>query len=122
MVTDTVSDSCDLEGRNTSPWSSFPASSTSAPRSAIDCVRLIDPSARVNIRSANLLLFDNGVTDEELARIRHYYINAVESREKDLSRLTDLEHAEVKPCRSSKASARWARRSWSPTASATAWR
>ena len=36
-------------------------------------------------------------TDGELAQIRHYYINAVESREKDLSVLSDMEQAEVKP-------------------------
>ena len=65
--------------------------------SAVDCVRLIDPSADVRIRSAKLLVFDDTVSDEELARIRHYYINAVESREKDLGRLCDMEQAEVKP-------------------------
>ena len=97
VVTDTVSDSCDLEGRKYIAVEFLPGQFDQRAASAIDCVRLIDPSARVNIRSAKLLLFDNGVTDEELARIRHYYINAVESREKDLSRLTDLEHAEVKP-------------------------
>ena len=97
VVTDTVSDSCDLEGRKYIAVEFLPGQFDQRAASAIDCVRLIDPSARVNIRSAKLLLFDNGVTDEELARIRHYYINAVESREKDLSHLTDLEHAEVKP-------------------------
>ena len=51
----------------------------------------------MRIRSAKLLLFDDRVTDEELAKIRHYYINAVESREKDLSVLSDMEQAEVKP-------------------------
>ena len=37
------------------------------------------------------------MTDEEIARIKRYYINAVESREKDLSVLSDMEQAEVKP-------------------------
>ena len=65
--------------------------------SAVDCVRLIDPEARVGIRSSRPLGFDDKTTDEELAKIRHYYINAVESREKDLSVLSDMEQAEVKP-------------------------
>ena len=65
--------------------------------SAVDCVRLIDPEARVDIRSSRLLVFDDKTTDGELAKIRHYYINAVESREKDLSVLSDMEQAEVKP-------------------------
>ena len=97
VVTDTVTDACDLEGRKYIAVEFLPGQFDQRAASAIDCVRLIDPSARVNIRSAKLLLFDDGVTEEELARIRHYYINAVESREKDLGRLTDLEHAEVKP-------------------------
>ena len=32
-----------------------------------------------------------------MARVEHYYINAVESRRKDLSVLSDMENAEVKP-------------------------
>ncbi len=51
----------------------------------------------MRIRSSKLLVFDDKVTDGELAKIRHYYINAVESREKDLSVLSDMEQAEVKP-------------------------
>ena len=37
------------------------------------------------------------VEDETIAKIKHYFINAVESREKDLSKLTDSEAAAVKP-------------------------
>ena len=33
----------------------------------------------------------------QLEKIRRYYINAVESREKDLSVLSDMEQAEVRP-------------------------
>jgi len=65
--------------------------------SAVDCVRLIDPSADVRIRSSKLLLFDADVSDAELAKVRRYYINAVESREKDLAVLSDMEQAEVRP-------------------------
>ena len=60
-------------------------------------MRLIDPEAEVRIRSSRLLLLDAATTDEERARVRKYYINAVESREKDLSVLSDMEQAEVKP-------------------------
>ena len=63
----------------------------------MDCVRLIEPTANVRIKSSKLLIFDANTTDEELARIERYYINAVESRRKDLSVLSDMENAEVKP-------------------------
>ena len=97
VVTDSVTDACDLEGRKYITVEYLPGQFDQRAASAVDCVRLIDPTADVRIRSAKLLLFDDRVTDEELAKIRHYYINAVESREKDLSVLSDMEQAEVKP-------------------------
>ena len=97
VVTDTVSDTCDLAGCRHLAVEFLPGQFDQRAASAVDCVRLIDPAADVRIRSARLLVFDGSVTDEELARIRHYYINAVESREKDLGRLCDMEQAEVKP-------------------------
>ena len=99
VVTDEVSDSFDLSGRKYIAVECLPGQFDQRAASAVDCVRLIDPEAQVNIRSAKVLLFDDSVTEEELARIRHYYINAVESREKDLSILSDMEQAEVKPVR-----------------------
>ena len=97
VVTDEVTDTCDLGGHKYLAVEYLPGQFDQRAASAVDCVRLIDPSADVRIRSAKLLVFDDTVSDEELARIRHYYINAVESREKDLGRLCDMEQAEVKP-------------------------
>ena len=57
--------------------------------SAVDCVRLIDPSADVKIKSSMLLIFPSKLPKETMERIRRYYINAVESREKDLQVLDD---------------------------------
>ncbi len=65
--------------------------------SACDCVHLIDPEADIRIKSARLLLFDETVTDQTLARIAAYYINPVESRRKDLSVIQENEQASVKP-------------------------
>ena len=97
VVTDSVTDSCDLAGRKYIAVEYLPGQFDQRAASAVDCVRLIDPSAQVRIRSSKLLLFDDAVSDEDLARIRHYYINAVESCEKNLDVLTDMEQAEVKP-------------------------
>ncbi len=52
--------------------------------SAVDCVHLIDPTADVQIKSARLVIFEDQISEADLARIRHYMINAVESREKDM--------------------------------------
>ena len=97
VVTDSVTDACDLTGRKYIAVEYLPGQFDQRAASAADCVRLIDPEAQVNIRSSKLLVFDDKVTDGDLAKIKHYYINAVESREKNLSVLTDLEQAEVKP-------------------------
>ena len=94
-VTDTVSDECDLEGKQFLAVESLPGQFDQRAASAVDCVRLVDPKADVKIRSAKLLIFDDSVSEEDMARIRHYYINGVESREKDLGRLSDMDEVEV---------------------------
>ena len=97
VVTDIVSDGYDLDGKRYLAVEFIPGQFDQRASSAVDCVHLIDPNATIEIRSARLLVFDNSVTEEDMARIRHYYINAVESREKDLSVLEQIQHADVKP-------------------------
>lgn len=97
IVTDCVSDECNLEGQKYLAVEYLPGQFDQRASSAVDCVRLIEPTANVRIKSSKLLIFDANTTDEELARIERYYINAVESRRKDLSILSDMENAEVKP-------------------------
>lgn len=97
VVTDTVFDECSLEGKKYIAVEYLPGQFDQRASSAVDCVKLIAPSADVRIRSSRLLIFDDAVADEVLSSIKHYYINAVESREKDLSVLSENEQAEVKP-------------------------
>ena len=97
VVTDIVSDRYDLDGKRYLAVEFIPGQFDQRASSAVDCVHLIDPNATIEIRSARLLVFDNSVTEEGMARIRHYYINVVESREKDLSVLEQIQHADVKP-------------------------
>ena len=96
-VTDTVTDSCDLTGAKYLAVEFLPGQFDQRASSAVDCVHLIDPNAEVEIRSSRLLVFDADLTTEELDKIRRYYINAVESREKDLNQLTQNQTADVKP-------------------------
>ena len=96
-VTDLVSDECPFEGRRYLAVEYIPGQFDQRASSAVDCVHLIDPAADVRIRSSRLLIFDDDMTDEAFAAVRHYYINAVESRQKDLSVLEYNETADVKP-------------------------
>ena len=97
IVTDCVSDECQLDGKKYLAVEYLPGQFDQRASSAVDCVRLIEPTANVHIKSSKLIIFDDAITEEEMARIERYYINAVESRKKDLSVLTDMEDAEVKP-------------------------
>ncbi len=97
VVTDTVTDNCEVEGLPHLAVEFLPGQFDQRAASAVDCVRLVDPQADVRIRSSKLLIFDKGVTEEDLQKIRHYFINAVESREKNLAILSEQEQAEVRP-------------------------
>lgn len=65
--------------------------------SAVECVKLLEPTADVDVRSGRLMVFDKGVTRADIEKISHYVINAVESRCKDMTLLAPPEKADVKP-------------------------
>ena len=85
IVTDNVTDSCDLSGVRYIAVEYLPGQFDQRAASAVECVKLIEPDADVRIKSSRLIILDPDTDEETLAKIRHYYINAVESREKDLS-------------------------------------
>ncbi len=97
IVTDSVTDSINLDGAKYIAVEYLPGQFDQRAASAVDCVHLIDPTARISIKSSKLLIVDSDASEETLEKIRHYYINPVESRAKDLSKLADTEHAAVKP-------------------------
>ena len=97
IVTDSVTDSIDLDGAKYIAVEYLPGQFDQRAASAVDCVHLIEPSAQISIKSSKLLIVDSDASEETLEKIRHYYINPVESRAKDLSKLADTEHAAVKP-------------------------
>lgn len=97
VVTDNVYEEYKLEGKKFLAVEYLPGQFDQRASSAIDCVHLIDPNAEIDIRSSRLLIFDDEVSDDDIQAVRHYYINAVESREKDLSQLSNKLDVDVKP-------------------------
>lgn len=97
IVTDNVTDELDLKNKKFIAVEYLPGQFDQRASSAIDCVKLIEPTAEINIRSGKIIILDDEVQDADIQKIEKYYINAVESRKKDLSVLTDMEDAEVKP-------------------------
>ncbi len=97
IATDTVSDNVDTAGMPALAVECLPGQFDQRAASAEECVRLIEPEADIEISSARLMIFDPSVGEEEMKRIEHYCINAVESRKKDLARLERPERAEAQP-------------------------
>ncbi|MFI3332033.1 MAG: phosphoribosylformylglycinamidine synthase [Rikenellaceae bacterium] len=96
-VTDTVSDTLESGDMKLIAIEFLPGQFDQRAASAVDCVKLLEPTADVRIKSSRIILLSDEVSDEDVERIKRYSINAVESREKDLSQLSDMEQAEVIP-------------------------
>ena len=97
IVTDTVSEELNLDGKKYIAIEFLPGQFDQRASSARDCCKLIDPNANINIRSGKIIILDDDTTDIDVERIKKYLINKVESREKDLSILSDMEKATIKP-------------------------
>ena len=97
IVTDNVTDELNLDGKKYIATEYLPGQFDQRASSAIDCCKLIDPKAEINIRSGRIIILDDNTTDEDIEKIKKYVINAVEAREKDLSKLTDMEQAPIIP-------------------------
>ena len=96
-ATDIVADTIDFEGRPHLAVEALPGQFDQRAAAAEECVKLLQPDAEIVIRSGNLLVFDNSVSEADLAKIADYVINAVESRRKDMKKLEAPGHAEAKP-------------------------
>ena len=66
------------------PWSTCPASSTSARTPPAQCIQLLSQGERPAVRTARVYLLDGELTDEDVAAIKQYVINPVEAREASL--------------------------------------
>ena len=97
IVTDNVFTELDLTGKKYIAMEYLPGQFDQRASSAIDCCKLINPNAEINIRSGKILILDDDVTEETIEKVKKYVINQVESREKDLTKLSDMEKATVKP-------------------------
>ncbi len=97
VVTDTVFDSLDLEGKQYLAYEFLPGQYDQRADSAMQCLMLLNNKQTVRIHSGTLLVFDHAVSEEEMAKITHYLVNPVEARVKDLSVLEDDQDVEVNP-------------------------
>ena len=97
VQTDDVYDSLDLSNSLYLAVEFLPGQFDQRASSAVSCVKLIDPEADIEIKSSHIIIFDDAVSKADLERIKKYYINVVESREKDLSTLEFNDKATPRP-------------------------
>lgn len=97
IATDVVSDNIEYDPARSLAVEYLPGQFDLRAASAEECVKLIEPSAEVEIRSGQLMIFDETVDEAAIEKIAHYCINPVESRRKKMSRLAPPERAEAKP-------------------------
>lgn len=88
VVTDSVYDYVDLEGKIYLAYEYLPGQYDQRADSAMQCLMLLNNKQTVRIHSGTLLVFEN-VKADQLAAIEHYLINPVEARKKDLAILED---------------------------------
>ena len=88
VVTDRVYEKLDISDYKSLAIEYLPGQFDQRADAAISCFKLIDPNSEVVIKSARLYLFNKELTSENMARIKHYLINKVEAREKDLNNLS----------------------------------
>ncbi|MFR9649555.1 MAG: phosphoribosylformylglycinamidine synthase [Rikenellaceae bacterium] len=96
-VTDIVTDEFDFGDSRYIAIEYLPGQFDQRAASAVDCVQLLDAQSSVRIKSSRVIVLDSSTSDEAIERIKGYVINAVESREKNLAELHDIEQAEVIP-------------------------
>lgn len=85
-VTDTFCYEINLEDKLYFATEYLPGQFDQRAQSAMQCMSLVDENYNGEVVSGKLFIFE-GITNNELTVIKNYFINSVESREKDLSKI-----------------------------------
>lgn len=83
VVTDIVTDELDLNGKTYFAVEFLPGQYDQRADSAEQCIRLLNPNAKTTIKSGKVIVLE-GASADDLEKIKAYYINPIEMREKDL--------------------------------------
>lgn len=97
IVTDEVYDDLDLSGQTYIAYECLPGQYDQRADSAQQCLMLLNNKQDVIIQSGRLVILTGSINDREMEAIKHYLINPVEMREKDLTVLRYEEDVEIEP-------------------------
>ncbi|WP_321329970.1 phosphoribosylformylglycinamidine synthase [uncultured Ilyobacter sp.] len=88
VVMDRVYDTLDLKDEKYFAAEFLPGQFDQRADSAIQCLNLVsEKNENVEVTSGKIIIFQGEITDEELEKVKNFYINPVEMREKNLEKL-----------------------------------
>lgn len=94
IVTDTVTETLDTKGAKYFAVEFLPGQFDQRADSAMQCLNLIsDKNQNVSVTSGRVIILEGEITEADVEKIEKYYINPVEMREKDLTKL-EIEEGE----------------------------
>ena len=97
ITVDNVYDEMDLSEKNWFAVEYLPGQYDQRADSALQCLNLISKKNRnAGVKSGKLLIFEGDIDNETIEKIKKYYINAIEMREKDLAVLEENAETENK--------------------------
>lgn len=97
IMVDEVFDEINLDEKSYIAYETLPAQFDQRADSATKAIKLIDNNSNVIVRTGKLIVFDNKIESDILAKIKKYLINPIESQEKDLNILKFDFDYEMKP-------------------------
>lgn len=94
VVTDTVKDELETNGAKFFAVEYLPGQFDQRADSAMQCLNLIsDKNQNVTVTSGKVIILEGEISDTDVEKVKKYYINPVEMREKDLIKL-EIEEGE----------------------------
>ncbi|HAS79822.1 MAG TPA: phosphoribosylformylglycinamidine synthase, partial [Fusobacteriaceae bacterium] len=91
-VVDNTYDTLDLKDKNYLAVEFLPGQFDQRADSAIQCINLIcEESEGISLKTGKVIIFSGDLSLDDMKRIKKYYINEVEMREKDLSKMVEDE-------------------------------
>ena len=95
VVTDRVTEELDSKGAKYFAVEFLPGQFDQRADSAMQCLNLIsDKNQNVVVTSGKVIILEGNISEEELNKVKNYYINPVEMREKTLEKL-EIEEGEL---------------------------
>ena len=96
-VVDVILKDVPVLGMNVISLETLPGQYDQRADSAMQCVKLLNPSSSCVITCGKLLIFDQELNAEEYEKVSHYVINPIETRKKNMDVLKIDSNVDVKP-------------------------